>query len=403
MTIWLLAVLLLASCAGLGYRQGVIRTGFSLVGIIAAALLAVPLGRLIRPLVVTFGAKDPLWQWILPPLIMFVVISALFKIAAQPVHHKVDVHQRYHAGDLRLALWERLQRRLGLCLGLINGTIYLVLISWVIFAGSYWTVQVATSDEDPRTVRLLNRLGHDLQSTGFSKVARSIDGMPERFYKAADVVGLVYANPLLEARLGSYPAFLGLAERGEFQQLSGDTDFVRLRHERQPIQQVISHPQVQTILNNPDLLRTIWATLVPNIDDLSLYLETGRSPKYESELILGRWNFNVNAALSMFLKSKPNVSAKEMQKVKSAIIAAYGNSKFLATTEQQAIMKNVPPLGTPLGSMGSPQTIQGTWKSLGGNRYDLTFPDAGTINAVAETDRLTITGTGVSMVFNRGD
>ena len=75
------------------------------------------------------------------------------------VHQKVDVHFKYHAGDLRLALWERLSRRLGLCLGLVNGALYIILISFVIYAFSYWTVQMATDDKDPKT-------GEDSQSAG---------------------------------------------------------------------------------------------------------------------------------------------------------------------------------------------------------------------------------------------
>jgi uncharacterized membrane protein required for colicin V production len=403
MTIWVLAVLLLASCAGLGYRQGVIRAGFSFVGIIIAALLALPLGGLLRPLAASIWSKDPLLAWALPPLIVFALVLAAFKIAAQPAHQKMDVFYKYKAGELRQALWERLCQKTGLCVGLLNGTLYIVLLSWVIFAASYWTVQVSTSEQDSKLVRLVSRMGKDLQATGMSKVARSIDRLPKSYYEAADVVGLVYVNPLLEARLGTYPAFLNLAERGEFQQLSGDTDFIRIRQERQPIQQVINHPQIQTILHSPELLKSIWRTLVANLSDLETYLDTGRSPKYESELILGRWNFNVNAALTMFMKSKPNVSAKEMQKVKAAIIAAYGKSKFLATTENTIVLKNVPPLGTPLSAGGSPQSIQGTWKALGANKYDLTFPEAGTITAEADANRLTISGTGVSMVFNRAD
>ena len=61
------------------------------------------------------------------------------------MHQKVDVHYKYKGGDLRLMLWERLNRRLGLCLGLVNGTLYLILIAFVIYAVSYWTVQVAMS------------------------------------------------------------------------------------------------------------------------------------------------------------------------------------------------------------------------------------------------------------------
>jgi len=59
MTIWLLALLLLASLAGLGYRQGAIRVGISFVGILLGALLAPPLGHLLRPVLAATGLKNP--------------------------------------------------------------------------------------------------------------------------------------------------------------------------------------------------------------------------------------------------------------------------------------------------------------------------------------------------------
>src|SRR5579859_7976155 len=169
MTIWLLVILMLASLAGLGFRQGAIRVGFSFFGILVGALLAVPLGRVVGKLLGVVGVKDPLLIWLLGPLIVFVVISIIFKVCAAAVHHKVDVHYKYHAGDLRLVLWERLNRRVGLCLGLFNATAYLVLLGFVIYCSSYVTVQFASSDTDPRWMRLLNTLGRDLHSTGFVK------------------------------------------------------------------------------------------------------------------------------------------------------------------------------------------------------------------------------------------
>src|SRR5512142_3178283 len=129
MMIWLLAVVLLASVAGIGYRQGAIRVAFAFVGIVLGALLAGPLGKLVRPVVAALGAKNPTLAWVLAPLVVFLLISIGFKVAGFMVHQKVDVYFRYRAGDLRQALWERLSRRLGLCLGLLNGTIYLILIS----------------------------------------------------------------------------------------------------------------------------------------------------------------------------------------------------------------------------------------------------------------------------------
>ena len=213
MLFWLLALVLLASLAGIGYRQGAIRVAFSLVGILLGALLAGPLGRLVKPLLVALGVKNPILAGVLAPLIVFLLFSIIVKVAGFMVHQKVDVHFKYHAGDLRLALWERLSRRLGLCLGLVNGALYLILISFVIYTFGYWTVQMASDDKDPRLVRILNRLAQDEQNAGFVKVARAVSPMPEIWYDAADLAGLIYNNPLSEARLARYPAFLGLAER----------------------------------------------------------------------------------------------------------------------------------------------------------------------------------------------
>src|SRR3954471_15228180 len=197
MTIWLLAVLLLAALAGLGFRQGVIRVGFSLIGIFAAALLAVPIGKLLKMLMVMLGVKNPVILGVLAPLIGFILVSLCFKAGALAVHHKVDVHFKYHAGDLRQALWERLHRRLGLVLGLFNGVAYFIVISWIIYSLSYWTVQMSNS-ADPWSLRLLNQLGRDLSGSGFARVARAVDPLPESYYDTADVAGVVYNNPLLE-------------------------------------------------------------------------------------------------------------------------------------------------------------------------------------------------------------
>src|SRR4051812_19949132 len=229
MTIWLLALLWLGMLAGLGWRQGAIRVAFSLLGILLGVLLAAPLGHLIKPLLMAVGLKNPMLVGPLAPLLAFIVISLIFKGIALAVHQKVDVYFKYQAGDLRLALWERLNRRLGLCLGIFNGVLYFVLLSWAMYSLSYWTVQAATAEQQPTTLNVLNRLGKDLDATGMSKVARSIDRLPESYYETADVVGLVYNNALLEARLARYPAFLTLAEKPEFQDIANDAQFTEMR------------------------------------------------------------------------------------------------------------------------------------------------------------------------------
>lgn len=406
MTIWLLAILLIASVAALGYRQGGVRVAFSLVGILLGALIAWPLGRLLTPLLAAFGAKNPTLAWWLAPIIVFVVISILFKVAAHTAHQKVDVYYKYHAGDLRLALWERLNHRIGLCLGVVNGALYCMLISAVIYPFSYWAVQMATSDTDPKAVRMLAGVGTAMQKTGFAKVARALDPMPQVWYDTADLAGLIYHNSLLEARLARYPAFLGLAERQEFRDIASDTQFTEMRQRKTPIMDIIDHPKAQAILNNPDMLRLIWKTILPDMKDLGVYLESGKSPRYDPERILGRWNFDVKPALAIYLRGKPNIASRDMQKTKEWMVAAYSKTSFVARTDHQATLKNLPQGGASgAGTGAGPQTIQGEWKNLDG-KYQINVTTPGKeadLAAMVEGDRLTITGHGMNLVFNRED
>jgi len=405
MTIWLLALVLLASLAALGYRQGAIRVGISFVGILFAAGLAPVLGRLLRPVLMAVGLKNPVLVWALGPLIVFIVISALFKVAALMVHQKVDVYYKYHAGDLLLALWERLNARLGLCLGLLNGAAYLILISFIIYCFSYWTVQIATSDDDPRLVKILNRLGKDLQSSAFISVARALDGLPESYYDAADVAGIILNNFWSEARLVRYPGLLALGERQEFQDLGHDDEFSKLRASRAPVSQVLAYPKVQAIVNNQDLLNLIWTTMAPDLKDLRTFLETMRSPKYDSEPIYGRWNLDVNSALRVYLQAKPNLPSAERQKVKNWMATQFAKTILIAMPGGQAVFKNRPRVAPGAPPAVAAPVEQGKWQRTDG-KYQLTFAGGGRdelIPATVDGDRMKLTTDGADLLLHRED
>jgi hypothetical protein len=405
MTIWLLALLLVASLAGLGYRQGAIRVSFSLVGIFVGALLAVPLARPMAVVLKAFSVTNPVVLWLVPPLIAFCVISGIFKAIALAVHHKVEVHFKYKAGDLRLSLWERLNRRVGLCLGIVNGVAYLVLISFVIYIFSYWTIQMESSDGMSRTAQLLNRAGKELQSTGFIKTARALDRMPSDYYEAADVVGLLYQNPLLEARLSRYPAFLMLGESPEFQALANDAQFVEMRTRQASLSELLTYAPVTTITGNPATLQNIWGIAKPDLKDLMEFLKTGQSQKYSEEPILGRWNYNVRATVAALRRSKPNISATEMQRIRISMQALYAKTRLIMGTGEQLVVKDYPNLraaaapGTPLEM----QSAQGTWSGANGN-YHLGFSIGGADmnpSCVVEGDRMTLTLDKTTIVFDR--
>lgn len=402
MTIWILALLVLASLAGLGYRQGAIRVACSFIGIVIGGGLAGLLGGLAARFLRLFGLKDPLLLWLLGPVLIFIVISAIAKSLALMLHQKVDVHYKYKAGDLRLALWERLNHRLGLCVGILNGTAYLTLICFAIYLLSYGTFQVASSDQDPAWMRYLNRLGEDLHNTGLVKVARAIDSVPSVNYQMADFGALLYRNPLAEARISSYPGFLALGETPEFQNLGSDRGFTDAWQRQEPIMTFLATPTLQAIRNNPDLLKTVWDTVEPDLKDVDEYLHTGHSAKYDPIKILGRWKFDVNGVVRARRRARPNMTSKEMQAERAFIGAVFGKATLVAMPNNQLVMKNIPGLKLPPNaSPGNLQTLQGQWKDAG-NGYQISVSGQD-VPASVEGDRLTIKGEGMDLVFNPAD
>jgi hypothetical protein len=404
MTIWLLVVLMIASVAALGFRQGVIRVSISFFGIIVGALLAPVLGRFLVPVLGVFGVKHPVMLWVLGPVIVFFVISMLFKAGAAVAHQKVDCHFKYRTSDLRQALWERLHHRLGACVGVANGVLYVIILVWGIYAFSYWSVQIADSPDSPRMVRLLNRMGKDLRETGLARVAGAVDGMPARFYDMADVAGLLYQNSLLEARLMRYPGFLGLAERSDFQALVNDKEFAELRQRQVSIYRLMENGSAAAILRTPDSLRLMWNTVVPELADLRSFLETGISKKYAGMKIVGRWYFDVNGAFNLLRRTRTNIPAREMQNWKRWIATAFGKTSIVAMPEKKVIVKNVPQVAQAGGNFSTDtRTLEGEWKDLD-TRYLLVMQDAGkeeTFSATVEGDRMTVTSRGFGMVFER--
>jgi uncharacterized membrane protein required for colicin V production len=378
MTIWILALILLASTAGLGLRQGVIRAAFSFVGIVVAMLFAGSLGKLLKPQFQHVGIENPTLIWLLAPFGAFVVILILFKIAGFFVQRKVNLFYKYKAGDLRLALWERLNLRLGLCVGLLNGTAYLMLVSFVIYNLSYVTVQIAPSDNETRTIKFINRLGRDLETTGLTKAARSVFVMPDMYYKLADLAGLLRQNPQLSDRLATYPAFLSLAERDDFKQLGQDSDFQNSWKNLAPITQLLDNSQFKTMLNNNDLTTMIFNIVQGDWDDLNGYLKTGKSPKYDSEKILGRWDFNVNVTITTLRQTQPNIQPNAMRAARAWMTQSYADTTFVAGADRQAFLKNLPhlkiqPNQLPITEKG---TWQGQWKNDGID-YDLSLGNNG--------------------------
>jgi Colicin V production protein len=408
MTIWILAIILLGASAGLNLRQGVIRAAFSFVGILAAALFAGSLGKLLKPIFPHVGVENPTLIWLLAPFVAFVIILILFKIIGFFIQWKVNLFYKYKALDTQRILWERLNSRVGMCIGFLNGLLYLVLISFVIYDSSYWTAQIASSADEPISIKLLNKMGRDLESTGMSKVARAIDPMPEIYFKTADLAGLLCQNPALSDRLSNYPMFISLAERDDFKQLGQDGGFQNAWKNHSPIGQLLGNPQFKTILRNNDTVKLIWGIVQTDLDDLKDYLQNGHSQKYDSEKILGRWDFNINVAVTLFRQAQPNIQPNAMKATRAWMAQAYTDTVFIAGADGQVFLKNLPQLKTQPKQppITEKVTWQGQWKKTGTN-YNLSLSNNGQSKPMtAHTDgmRLTIqSGKDLPLIFDRED
>ena len=122
MLIWICAVLIFGILGVSSYYKGAVRSLVSLLGLFVAVFAALPLGPYLRPLVPKLGLVHPVWPYVVPPVIVFLIMVLIFGGISFLVHHKVYMHFKYATDDYTRLRWERLNRKLGLCVGILAGS-----------------------------------------------------------------------------------------------------------------------------------------------------------------------------------------------------------------------------------------------------------------------------------------
>lgn len=336
MTIWILAVLLIALGAVVGYFQGAIRIALGLVGVVAAVLLAKPFGALLEGMVPMIGLKHPVWPPFVAPVLAFVIVALFFLGVAALVHFLVAKHYRNKTDEFTYGRWDRLNRRTGLALGTALGAVYLVVLGVFIYVPGYAVVQVVTGDDAPAGTKLLRALRNDMEGSGLARLAARFDPAEDAYYDAADILGLVYHNPTLHSRLASYPPFLGLAEREEFKQLAGDVEANSLLQSGAPVAEVLRQPSVSAAVNNPEIIAELKAL---NLADLKEYLHTGVSPQYRDQHILGRWRLNVRRSIAEMKDRGEGLPQTEFNLIRKAMTLYLADMTLGFTTDNRVILK----------------------------------------------------------------
>jgi hypothetical protein len=336
MLIWILALVLLAIAGVCGYKLGAVRIGVSFAGLVLATILAMPLGPYLKSLVPLIGLKNPIWALVVPPVIVFVVIYAIFFGFSFYVHRKVEHHYKYDADDVQRIGWERVNKAVGLWVGLMSGAIWLFILCVGIYVLGYFTVQVASEGTTTSYVRLLNQAREDMASSGLDKAVARFDPMPPRYYEGCDILGLIYQNPMLTGRISQYPPFLMLADKQEFQDMAKDTEFNQLLLTKGDIIDIVKHPKVQAVMLNPDIVQELVSQ---DYKDFRTYLEKGVSPKYQDEKILGKWKLEPYSTLAQERKRHPDLSSTQMRQLKKVMMEIMPAVSFTATTDKKVVLK----------------------------------------------------------------
>jgi hypothetical protein len=337
MIIWILGGVLIALAGTIGYFLGAIRSTVCLIGTIVAASFAGLVGAWMGGLVTFAGYTNPVWQFYLPPLIGFVVISLVVSIVAFAVHHLVHKHYRNNTDDYTYARWDRLNRRSGGAVGGVLGTVWLVLIALVAYVPGYLTTQLADENESSAGLKFVNSVTRGAADTGLTRLVEHYQPARADHYLAADILGLVYNNPSLHSRLASYPPFLGLAEKPEIAELAKDPEVNSMIQSRAGLTEVLEHSRIRAVTENPDLVNELLAL---DFKDLEDYLRTGISQKYKDEHILGRWRLNVRRSVAeMKMVGTERLPAVEFNLLRKALNVYLEEMTIGFTTDNKAIVK----------------------------------------------------------------
>ncbi|HTD68134.1 MAG TPA: CvpA family protein [Candidatus Limnocylindria bacterium] len=339
MIMWIAALVLIVLTTAIGYKQGAIRAAFSFVGLVVAAMLAIPLGPLFAWVFPLIGFKNPLAPKFGGPIIAFFLVSFVFKAAAAFVHRKVEHHFRYDRDDATRAVWEIMYKRVGACVGALNGVVYFFVFALIVAVFGYTTIQTGGAESESKVLSFVSKSAQDLQDTHMDKVVAAFNPAPEKYFDAADVLGLLHQNRNLLERLENYPVFAAMGEEPVYQALGADKELQAMIKSKASFSEILKKPSVQEVLTNSDIVTRVMEL---DVKDLKEYLETGLSPKFANEKLLGRWGYDVLATLRLNKALRPEVPASTWFRLKNELSERFDGSVLTAFYNEKANFKLAP-------------------------------------------------------------
>ncbi len=344
MTIWLLALLIIAFYATTGRAAGMIYSLAAFLGAIVAAFAAPMLGGFFTWAPELVGLPHPIWNAVLPPVMAFLALVFFVASIGGVLQRKVYLHFKYlvRDDDSKFFRWDRMNKNLGLVLGFFTGLIYLVVVSVGIWTAGYATGQVKSEDTHGG-LKFLNRLYDDAQSSGLGKLAAVFGPAPVEYYETADLVGLLYNNPNVYERLVTYPNMISLQHRDDIKALTADTNLVSFVKGKSNIVFILTHPAVLGLIQNAEL-RAEYDKL--DKADLVSFLSTGKSEKWKNDPIVGYWKLDAKSTEEQFLSKHNQLRPRDRASLSSYLkLVAFGLTFSFGTDQQAFLEGRLLPLG----------------------------------------------------------
>ncbi len=344
MFIWLLAIVLVGGFAAIGFQTGAIRSLVSLVGVLIGLAVASAFGGVLSPLVAKVTASNPLWLYGLPATLGFLVVWLIFFGAGFAAHKPVELHFKYRTDDVTRDQFEKMNKALGLFVGMLAGVILFFAAGKPIYSHGYLTTQTSNESLEVAPAKLVSQIRNDMASTGWDRAFAALDSTPAGRYEIVNLLGFIHENPAVRARFQTYPPLLALMERPELTAVLGDAEYLKLLDDKSGLTAIHNHPQTQALLASADV-KDALAKL--DLKDFKTYLETGKSPLYDDEKILGRWRADVTPTIIDARRKRANLAPAELRNVRSVIgtflknatAVAYPDGRFVLTVPMPELPK----------------------------------------------------------------
>jgi len=357
MWIYLLIGLIFLILALESYFKGGINALVTLMGVIVAVNLSGWFGSMAFQ---WMGDKwwpidtHPFWNRAVPVVAGFITLVVLFSILGTVASIMLRKRLEAQWEEYRLENYKGMNRKFGLCVGLITASVYSVMALTLIYQLGNFTVPFK-NDNDPWALKTLNEAREQLDNTPFIKLAAAYDNTPDLHYEVRDTLVLFLNNnaKTIEKHIHVYPGFYALAETDEIKSLLGigeeeeeeddssvyEPDSGGGYSSDEPLyamwKKQAGNLSLPKLLGNSDVVSTVntryeeLKAIEPNSDeekkllafmrDIRVFFDTGESELYGRDAIVGRWKFAPNVSLRENKKTRTTISVDEMRGIQSTV------------------------------------------------------------------------------------